>query len=578
MAQVPTDPIGNVVSRPIAPGYQTTQADPVAFGSLTAEGLGKGAAALGQASDALEQIAQQRQDILNTTALKQADVLMRTQMMNIGYGTPADPTTGQGGTQGYYSNHGQAAVDAAPATIAAMQKAQKDISDGITNPLVQRQFNLMAAEQVRTEQQKVQAHATASSYEALNQASVARMTVAINQAASAALTDPSKTDDANKIISSEVPLMLARQGVKDQSVVDAQVQVERSKLFTTVADAMKYQVPVETMQAFTDKYASELGAASGRIMTDVHRNATFNAAQEREARMEAKQAQIEAQQRQMDSYVRTYIANGEDPTKPQVDLGAVGRDSMLTDTAKLELKRLVDAANRPEPPTSVSNRTMTSLFNNLSLPADDPNRTTMKQINDAMGSGTLTTAHYGFLVKTYDQNKTDEGQRMTDQLTHFINDNLPGITKAPLGGLYDTDAGQRANAFRRMVMDQATAAHAKGESYLPLITPNNPKYINPELFQGNMQLTLQSMQRYISGDNKPPSAAETAAAEAANTAPRVDQTPAAPAFPAGTFKGKSAAEIQANPKALEVINRIRKSQKSAAEGDAAIKHELGMEE
>jgi soluble lytic murein transglycosylase-like protein len=137
MPNVPYSPVPGVVPSTSAPGdYLNIQASPNDFGAQIGQAEERAGSTLQQTSDTFNQATLQKQQVINNVGSDAAFNKFQSKTQDILYGVAGDSSQ-----PGYYSLRGQAAVDARPGVLQALDEARTGIRDGLPNQVQQLGFD-----------------------------------------------------------------------------------------------------------------------------------------------------------------------------------------------------------------------------------------------------------------------------------------------------------------------------------------------------------------------------------------------------------------------------------------------------
>lgn len=218
--------------------------------------------------------------------------------------------------------------------------------------------------------------------------------------------------------------------------------------------------------------------------------------------------QEKAAARASDNRATQYLQKlySDDPKEQgQISTKAIINDPTLTRKDKEHLIGVVNRELKPETATQESNRNTVDLLDRLRKPEGDPDRISdLNPIYDARIKGKINRTDFESLKKEFTENRTPEGQRLTDRKSEFVKAVTPLIDKSnPLMGKVDQDGA--LNRYRLMVdLDKRIDEYRKaGKNPYDLFDPAKPDYFGkPEAlvpYQKPLQQSVRDTAARLTG-------------------------------------------------------------------------------
>jgi hypothetical protein len=257
MATVPSYGVGNVESRPLAPGYQQNLGGDT--GALEqGKALERAAVRLDRASDQLGAVAIDAQREDNEREVKRLDVAFSEAIRTVGYGDGTEQNPG------YYSLQGEAAVAARQGAMDAIKKQHADLVKDVTNPRVRDLFSRASAVRAEHEFGQIERHTMSQRKVANDATSEARLGAAASDAA-AAWNNAEVMAMSKTIAKSEIAGMAARNGWSPE--VRKMKELEANSVI--VQGAIKGALAANDVETAQKLYDQNINGLTGTVKTNI---------------------------------------------------------------------------------------------------------------------------------------------------------------------------------------------------------------------------------------------------------------------------------------------------------------------
>jgi hypothetical protein len=196
-----------------------------------------------------------------------------------------------------------------------------------------------------------------------------------------------------------------------------------------------------------------------------------------------------------------YLKDAYSP-QPQKTTADVANDPRLEGdpTTKKQIISIIERTNKPDPIAKVSQETTRRFMDQMSLPYGDPNKLTgMEPIKDAFIAGKLSRSDFDWLDNKFKSSLTPEGEKWDKHFSGVEKAVMPKITKTEiqLGGITDTEAGQRVYDWHQEVERRKAQLVKEGKNPHDLLDPAKPEYVGSDKFlepyRASMEKTLSKL-------------------------------------------------------------------------------------
>jgi hypothetical protein len=246
----------------------------------------------------------------------------------------------------------------------------------------------------------------------------------------------------------------------------------------------------------------------------------IDAERDRQVRQQMAKDASDAEEMQLQNTLATH--------PDQVTAQGILTDKKLLPDAQRRMVNFVEAQTKPDAEAHLSAVTMQGLETDLHRPYGDPKKINeMAPIVEAFTSGRLSKADYAFMKREFQDDQSEDGQRLGQEKEQFLEDVKSSIVKSnPLMGQIDMTGGLQFNLLRKAIEKKIGDYRKANQDPHDLFDPSKPDFVGtpdalapyqksiPESIDAYTARMRQQQTQQAAAAKKPPAAAAPAASQA----------------------------------------------------------------